>query len=74
MAGLTIGLGNTKKTGIMSLSNRKDVLPVVKEGQKSRKELEKEIQKLKEENLRLRIVNEYVKKLQALDQEKDQKR
>ena len=58
----------------MSLSNRKDVLPVVKESQKSRKELEKEIQKLKEENLRLRIVNEYVKKLQALDQEKDQKR
>ncbi len=56
------------------LSNRKDVLPVVKESQKSRKELEKEIQKLKEENLRLRIVNEYVKKLQALDQEKDQKR
>ena len=47
---------------------------MVKEGQKSRKELEKEIQKLKEENLRLRIVNEYVKKLQALDQEKDQKR
>ena len=37
-------------------------------------QLEKEIQKLKEENLRLRIVNEYVKKLQALDQEKDQKR
>ena len=58
----------------MSLSNRKDVLPVVKESQKSRKELEKEIQKLKEENLRLRIVNEYVKKLKALDQEKDQKR
>lgn len=58
----------------MSLSNRKDALPVIKESQKSRKELEKEIQKLKEENLRLRIVNEYVKKLQALDQEKDQKR
>ena len=33
----------------------------------------KEIQKLKEENLRLRIVNEYVKKLSALDQE-DQKK
>ena len=32
----------------------------------------KEIQQLKEENLRLRIVNEYVKKLKALDQEKDQ--
>ncbi|KGL04870.1 hypothetical protein MZ90_09560 [Lactobacillus helveticus] len=59
---------------MISLSNRKDVLPVVKESQKSRKELEKEIQKLKEENLRLRIVNEYVKKLKALDQEKDQKR
>ena len=70
----TIGLENTKETGIISLSNRKGVLPVVKEGQKSRKELEKEIQKLKEENLRLRIVNEYVKKLKALDQEKDQKR
>ena len=33
----------------------------------------KEIQQLKEENLRLRIVNEYVKKLSALDQE-DQKK
>lgn len=33
----------------------------------------KEIQRLKEENLRLRIVNEYVKKLSALDQE-DQKK
>ncbi|WP_237775273.1 IS3 family transposase [Lactobacillus helveticus] len=40
--------------------------PVVKESQKSRKELEKEIQKLKEENLRLRIVNEYVKKTEGL--------
>ena len=58
----------------MSLSNRKDALPVIKESQKSRKELEKEIQKLKEENLRLRIVNEYVKKLKALDQDKDRKK
>ncbi|EFE00533.1 hypothetical protein HMPREF0891_1083 [Lactobacillus crispatus 214-1] len=46
---------------------------MTKEKQKSRKELEKEIQQLKEENLRLRIVNEYVKKLSALDQE-DQKK
>ena len=58
----------------MSLSNRKDALPVIKECQKSRKELEKEIQKLKEENLRLRIVNEYVKKLKALDQDKDREK
>jgi len=47
---------------------------VIKESQKSRKELEKEIQKLKEENLRLRIVNEYVKKLKALDQDKDREK
>lgn len=47
---------------------------MIKETQKSRKELEKEIQKLKEENLRLRIVNEYVKKLKALDQDKDRKK
>ncbi|TDM94655.1 hypothetical protein CEE89_02165, partial [Lactobacillus crispatus] len=73
LACLTIGLENIRKTGIMSLSNRKDALPVTKEKQKSRKELEKEIQQLKEENLRLRIVNEYVKKLSALDQE-DQKK
>ena len=33
----------------------------------------KEIQQLKEENLRLRIVNEYVKKLSALDQEDKKK-
>ena len=58
----------------MSLLNRKDALPVAKKKQKSHKELEKEIQKLKEENLRLHIVNEYVKKLKALDQEKDQKK
>ena len=58
----------------MSLSNKKDALPVIKKSQKSRKELKKEIQKLKEENLRLRIVNEYVKKLKALDQENDQKK
>ena len=58
----------------MSLSHRKDALPVIKESQKSRKELEKEIQKLKEENLRLRIVNEYVKKLKALDQDKDREK
>ncbi|TDM91040.1 hypothetical protein CEE91_09080, partial [Lactobacillus crispatus] len=73
LACLTIGLENIRKTGIMSLSNRKDALPVTKEKQKSRKKLEKEIQQLKEENLRLRIVNEYVKKLSALDQE-DQKK
>lgn len=47
---------------------------MIKESQKSRKELEKEIQKLKEENLRLRIVNEYVKKLKALDQDKDREK
>ena len=47
---------------------------MIKETQKSRKELEKEIQKLKEENLRLRIVNEYVKKLKALDQDKDREK
>lgn len=58
----------------MSLSNRKDALSVIKESQKSRKELEKEIQKLKEENLRLRIVNEYVKKLKALNQDKDREK
>lgn len=58
----------------MSLLHRKNALPVAKKKQKSRKELEKEIQKLKEENLRLHIVNEYVKKLNALDQEKDQKK
>lgn len=74
LAHLVFGLENIRKTGIMSLSNRKDALPVIKETQKSRKELEKEIQKLKEENLRLRIVNEYVKKLKALDQDKDRKK
>ncbi|GAA0042677.1 hypothetical protein LATKL145_10870 [Lactobacillus amylovorus subsp. animalium] len=47
---------------------------MIKESQKSRKELEKEIQKLKEENLRLRIVNEYIKKLKALDQDKDREK
>ena len=47
---------------------------MIKESQKSRKELEKEVQKLKEENLRLRIVNEYVKKLKALDQDKDREK
>ena len=47
---------------------------MIKESQKSRKELEKEIQKLKEENLRLRIVNEYVKKLKALNQDKDREK
>ena len=58
----------------MSLSNRKDALPVINESHTSRKELEKEIQKRKEENLRLRIVNEYVKKLKALDQDKDREK
>ena len=47
---------------------------MINESQKSRKELEKEVQKLKEENLRLRIVNEYVKKLKALDQDKDREK
>ena len=58
----------------MSLSNKKGALPVIKKSQKSRKELKKEIQKLKEENLRLRIVNEYVKKLKALDKDKDREK
>ena len=40
--------------GLKSIGTLSDALPVIKESQKSRKELEKEIQKLKEENLRLR--------------------
>ena len=44
-----------------------------KQSQTSRKDLEKQIQQLKEENLKLRIVNAYVKKLNALDQKHHKK-
>jgi len=41
--------------------------------QKTRKQLEREIRKLRQENLELRIVNAYVKKLNALDQKQRKK-
>jgi putative transposase len=73
---LTIGFANTRKTGIMSLSRRKDDALLMNKKNShnpSRRDLEKRIQQLEEENLKLRIVNAYVKKLNALDQKHQKK-
>ena len=57
--------------GIMSSRERKDVKPMLVKKKKSLEELEKENAELRQKNLRLTIENEYVKKLSALVQERE---
>ena len=65
-----------KKNGynvVIKKKGRHSVHESEEASQTSRKDLEKQIQQLKEENLKLRIVNAYVKKLNALDQKHHKK-
>ena len=63
------GSKNTKKTGILSLKGKKDGMP--KKKQKTAQEYEEELEALRQENLRLTIENEYLKKLDALVSERE---
>ena len=68
------GLNPIKKMVILLLKG--NVVDMAKKKQKTMEELEKELKALKEENLRLTIENQYIKKLRALvsQKEKSQKK
>ena len=70
MAHLVFGLENIRKTGIMSLSNRKDDLLMKSSRNKELDKLKKENEELRRQNLKLTVENAFIKKLSALVQNK----